>query len=231
MSVIKEHTAESIIKELESLSNPEVKAGQAKFGIETSRAFGIQIPVLRKIAKRIGRDHKLVLELWETGYHEGRILATMIDDPAKVTKKQMNAWVKDFDSWDVCDLCCSNLFSWTPYGHEKAIEWCVKKEEFVKRAGFALMAALSVHDKTAEDARFEKFFPFIKSQSIDERNFVKKAVNWALRQIGKRNRSLNQKALIVAKEIDSIESKSARWVAKDAIRELTNPKTVSRIKE
>jgi 3-methyladenine DNA glycosylase AlkD len=154
----------------------------------------------------------------------------MIDEPDKVTKSQMDKWANDFDSWDICDQCCNNLFVDTPYAHEKAIEWSESKKEFVKRAGFTMMAVVAVHDKDATDKDFDKFFERIKNESTDERNFVKKAVNWALRQIGKRNKSLNKKALTAAKEIEKMDSKSAKWIAKDAIRELTDPKIISRIK-
>ncbi len=216
--------------ELKKHVRPNALEGMARFGIDVSKAYGVSIPVQRKLAKQIGKDHKFAQELWAAGIHETRIIASMIDEPEKVTKSQMDKWANDFNSWDVCDQCCSNLFRKTPYAHEKAMQWCDSEKEFVKRAGFTMMAVIAVHDKNAADKDFDKFFDRIKYESTDERNFVKKAVNWALRQIGKRNLALHQKALNLAFEIGTIDSKSAKWIAKDAIRELTNPKTISRIK-
>ena len=220
-----------ILKKLKSFSNPKDREGMARFGINPKYALGVRIPILRNLAKKIGKDHKLAQDLWKTKIHEARILAGMIDEPEKVTEKQMEQWVKEFNSWDICDQLCSNLFDKTPFAHKKTFEWSKRKEEFVKRAGFVLMAVLSVHDKKADDKKFEKFFPPIKKHSIDERNFVKKAVNWALRQIGKRNINLNKKAIKIAKEIQEIDSKSAKWIASDAIRELTSEKIQRRLKK
>lgn len=214
---------DKILGRLKTLSNPEAVAGMARFGINPKNTYGVSIPVLRKMAKEEGRNHSLALELWESGIHEARVLASMLDVPVEVTASQMESWVSDFDSWDVCDQCCSNLFDKTPMAHRKAIEWSSRKEEFVKRAGFALMAALSVHDKRATNSQFRKYLPVIKRESVDDRNFVKKAVNWALRQIGKRNPQLNRAAIKTAKEIQEMDSKSARWIASDALRELTSP--------
>lgn len=201
----------------------------ARFGINTKNAYGVPIPVLRKIAKETGKDHALAMELWSSGIHDARILASMIDVPEKVTEEQMEDWVKDFDSWDVCDQCCSNLFSWTKLAFGKAREWSGRDEEFVKRAGFALMAALAVHDKKANDEMFVELIPLIKSGATDERNFVRKAVNWALRQIGKRNKNLNEKAIDAAKEIMKLDSRSARWIATDALKELEIEKVKKRL--
>jgi 3-methyladenine DNA glycosylase AlkD len=213
-----------IIKELKSLSNPKNVEGMARFGINPENTFGVSMPVIRKMGKDIGKNHELAQQLWSTRIHEARILAGLIDDSKFVTEEQMEKWVKDFDSWDVCDQVCMNLFDKTPFAYKKAIEWSSRKEEFVKRAGFALMASLSVHDKKAKDKDFIKFLPLIKSESTDERNFVRKAVNWALRQIGKRNKKLQKEAIRTAKEIQKIESKSAKWIASDAIRELKDKK-------
>ncbi len=213
---------EEILKQLKSLSNPDVVAGMARFGINPKNTYGVSIPVLRKMAKQIGKNHLLAQQFWtSSGIHEARILAGMIDVPEKVTETQLERWVKDFDSWDVCDQCCSNLFDKTKFAHKKAIEWSKRREEFVKRAGFVLMATLAVHDKEADNQKFMRFLPIIKREATDERNFVKKAVNWALRQIGKRNSALNKIAIQKAKEIQKIDSKSARWIASDALRELT----------
>ena len=210
-----------IIQRLKSLSDPEAVKGMARFGINPENTYGVSVPDLRKIARGISTDHALAEQLWASGIHEARILASMIDEPEMVTEAQMESWVKDFDSWDVCDQCCSNLFDKTGLARSKAAEWSKREEEFVKRAGFTLMATLAVHDKKAVDEEFVKFLPVIKRESTDNRNFVKKAVNWALRQIGKRNLNLNKMAIKAAEEIQQIDSKSARWIAADAIRELT----------
>ena len=219
-----------IIKKLKSLANPKNVEGMARFGINPNNTLGISVYVVRNIAKKIGKNHKLAKQLWDSKIHEARLLAGFIDIPEKVTEKQMEGWVKDFDSWDICDQLCGNLFDKTPFAYKKTFEWSKRKEEFVKRAGFVLMASLSVHDKKAEDKKFEKFFPLIKKHSIDERNFVRKAINWALRQTGKRNINLNKKAIKIAKEIKKTDSKSAKWIASDALRELTSDKVQKRLK-
>ena len=221
---------QQVLDKLKSLADPDYLAGMADFGINTNHALGVSAPLMYKLAKEIGTNHKLALELWQTRIHEARVLAALIDDPKQVIKSQMNAWVRQFDNWGVCDACCCVLFDKTPFAWEKAIAWAGRKEEFVKRAGFVLIAALAVHDKKALDKKFLPFFNVIKRHAIDERNFVKKAVNWALRQIGKRNLLLNKKAVVVAKEIRSIDSPSARWIAADAIRELTSKKVHTRLR-
>lgn len=223
-------TVEEIITELKRHYNPRNLEGMARYGINVEKAFGLNVPMIREIAKRIGKNHILALKLWESGYHEAQHIASMIDDPKLVTESQMNKWVRDFNSWDICDGTCSNLFRKTQYAFEKIFEWSEKKEEFIRRAGFSLLAYIAVHDKKRDDKDFLKFFPLIKKHSVDERNFVKKAVNWALRQIGKRSRYLNKEALKLAKEIHTLDSKSAKWIANDAIRELTNPKIMIRLK-
>ena len=219
-----------VIDTLKSLADPDYLAGMTHFAIKTDHALGVSAPRMRKLAKEIGTDHKLALELWESGIHEARVVAALIDDPKQVTKSQMNAWVRQFDNWGVCDACCCVLFDKTPFAWDKAIEWSERKEEFVKRAGFVLMAALAVHDKKAPDKKFLPFFSIIKRHADDERNFVKKAVNWALRQIGKRNIALNKKAVAVAKEIRKMDSPAARWIAADALRELTSKKVQARLR-
>jgi 3-methyladenine DNA glycosylase AlkD len=220
-----------VLKKLRSLSNPEAVAGMARFGISPKNTYGVSIPVLRKMAKRIGKDHLLARKLWVSGVHEARILAGMVDDPEAVSEEQMEKWVKDFDSWDVCDQICSNLFDQTRFAHKKAIEWSKRDEEFVKRAGFVLMAALAVHDKEKSDREFEKFFFLIKKEATDERNFVKKAVNWSLRQIGKRSAYLNRLAIKTAEMIQKRNSKAAKWVAADALRELTSEAVQKRLRK
>jgi 3-methyladenine DNA glycosylase AlkD len=212
---------ERIIQTLESLRNPEAVAGMARYGINPERTFGVSIPNLRKIAREAGKNHALAQMLWDSGIHEARILASMIAVPDELTDDQMESWVKDFDSWDVCDQCCNNLFRKTRIAHQKAMEWSARKEEFVKRAGFTLMACLAVHDKIAPDEVFLQYLPVIEREPSDNRNYVKKAVNWALRQIGKRNPLLNKAAIQTAEQIAQMDSKSAKWVAADALRELT----------
>jgi len=223
--------AGSIIRELKSFSNPVNVAGMARFGISSNKTFGVSIPEVRSIAKEAGKNHRLALALWESGYHEARILASLIDEPEKVMPKQMDRWAGDFDSWDVCDQCCSNLFDKTPYAYKKIKEWSSSRKEFVKRAAFALMAVMAVHDKKAGDDVFVEFFPLIKRESTDERNFVKKAVNWALRSIGKRNESLRKKSLKLSNEIYKTDSKTAKWIASDAIRELESRSIIKRTKK
>ena len=213
-------SAEALISEMRRKADPRAVEGMARFGISSKDTLGLSIPTIRGMAKKTGTDHQLAQALWRSGIHEARILAAFVDDPSLVTEPQMEKWVSEFDSWDVCDQVCSGLFDRTLFAHQKAIEWSGRKEEFVKRAGFALMAALSVHDKKAPDSAFLKFLGPIERGSTDERNFVKKAVNWALRQIGKRNQRLNRAALSEAVKISKIDSSSARWVASDAIREL-----------
>jgi 3-methyladenine DNA glycosylase AlkD len=211
-----------IIKTIKANRNEKNIAGMARFGISAKNTYGLPIPLLRQLAKKIGRDHKLALQLWGSGIHEARLLAGFIADPAQVTVTQLESWVKDFDSWDICDQVCSNLFDRTPFAYRKAFEWSKRKEEFVRRAGYVLMATLAVHDKSASDAKLAKFFPVLIRGATDERNFVRKAVNWALRQIGKRNRHLCKLAIKTGREIARIDSKAARWIAADALRELTS---------
>ncbi|MFH0860708.1 MAG: DNA alkylation repair protein [Candidatus Altiarchaeota archaeon] len=220
-----------VLRKLKSLGNERDRSGMGRFGIDVENAYGVSIYRIRPIAKELGKDHKLALELWKSGVHEARILAGIVDDPGKVTDAQMEKWVNDFDSWDVVDQVCSNLFDKTEFAYKKAVEWSSRNEEFVKRAGFTLMACLSVHDKNAEDKKFERFLPIIVREATDERNFVRKAVNWALRQIGKRDRKLNRKAIATARKIQRIDSKAARWIAADALRELEGEKVQKRIRE
>jgi 3-methyladenine DNA glycosylase AlkD len=221
----------AVMKELNSKANPANVAGMARYGINPKGTLGISIYKLRRMAKRIGTSHILAIGLWKTGVHEARILASMVDEPAEVTEGQMEEWVKNFDSWDVCDQVCSNLFDKTSRAYAKAVEWSGRREEFVKRAGFAIMAALAVQDKTAEDEDLAAFLPIIIRESDDERNFVKKAVNWALRNIGKRNLRLNKEAIKTAKTIGKIQSKTARWIASDALRELNSEEKQERLRK
>jgi 3-methyladenine DNA glycosylase AlkD len=218
--------SKEVLTELKKFANPANVKGMARFGITSTNTLGVSIPTLRGIAKSHRLDHALALDLWESGIHEARILAAFVDDPKQLTESQMEAWVKDFDSWDVCDQVCSGLFDKIPLAHKKAVEWSKRPEEFVKRAGFVLMACVAVHDKKSGDEAFEKFLPIIIREANDDRNFVRKAVNWALRQIGKRNNHLRMKAMKVAHELSESDSKSARWIGKDALRELIIRKSV-----
>jgi len=211
--------AEEIIERLKQTSDPKYLEGMKRFAVDNSKALGISLPNLRKVAKGIKKDHQLALDLWATGIHECRVLASLVDDPKLVTPEQMDNWAADFYSWDVCDQVCGNLFDRTPYAIEKALEYSQSDKEYIKRAGFVLMAEFAVHDKTASDEAFMPFFPIIEREAWDDRNFVKKAVNWALRQIGKRNKNLCKASTECAKRIAQQDSKAARWIAKDALAE------------
>jgi len=215
---------EEIIQKLQSLANPENVKGMARYGINPKNNLGISIYQLRPLAKEIGRSHPLALKLWDSRIHDARLLACFIDDPKKVTADQMDKWAEDFDSWDICDQACTSLFDLSLLAYEKVYQWAESDKEFMKRGAFSLIAGLAVHDKTATDKKFEDFLPVIIKHSVDERNYVKKAVNWALRNIGKRNMHLNKRAIETAKEIQKINSKSAKWIASDALRELTSDK-------
>jgi len=208
-----------------------------RFGISPKNTLGISIPILRDLAKKIKKEkkllerHLLARDLWKTKIHEARLLACFIDDPKQVLEKQIDNWTDDFDSWDIVDQCCSNLFDKTPFVYQKILEYTKNKKDFVRRTGFVLIACLSVHDKKMENEELEKFFPLIKKYATDERNFVRKAVNWALRQIGKRNLALNKKAIKVAEEIKKINNKTAKWIASDALKELKSEAVQKRLKD
>jgi 3-methyladenine DNA glycosylase AlkD len=209
-----------LLDRLRAQANPANVAGMARYGINCQAALGVPMPVLRSLAKEIGRDHATAGRLWTSGVHEARILATLIEEPARVTPRQMDRWARDLDSWDVCDQACQNLFRYLPNAFDKAAEWAHAKREFVRRAGFSLMAGLAVKAKLAPDAAFEAFLPAIIEAATDQRNMVKKAVNWALRAIGKRNPRLRTKAMRTAERMGKMDSKAARWIAGDALREL-----------
>lgn len=211
---------ESVVSELRRLARPCGLEELARYGIRGREILGVRAPDLMALARRLGKDHRLALGLWSTGIYDARHLAILVDDPDKVTEAQMERWAKDFDSWAVCDSACLHLFDKTRFAYDKALEWSSRDEEFVKRAGFALMAVLSVHDKKAPDSVFLGWLPIIVRESADDRGYVKKAVNWALRQIGKRNLPLNKAAIRTGLEISRIDSKAARWIATDALREL-----------
>lgn len=219
-------TIDELLKKLEELGSPDGVAGMARFAIVSDKSFGISAPVLKELAReaqKVCKDrHELALGLWQTGIYEARQIACLIDDPKRVTRAQMDAWVKDFDNWAIVDGACGHLFCRTPFAYEKAFEWAEREPEFEKRAGFSLMCYLAVHDKKAADEKLSQFLPVIEKHSDDPRNFVKKAVNWALRQIGKRNLSLNRLAIDSAEKIQDRNTPSSRWIASDALRELNS---------
>jgi 3-methyladenine DNA glycosylase AlkD len=227
-------TADEIIEELRALSDPAKVADLERYAIKTPKWFGIRTPELkafaREVKKLVADRHSTALELWESGIYDVRAVAFMIDDPKQVTRKQMDAWARDFDNWATVDGTCSYLFCRTPYAYEKALEWAERKPEFEKRAAFSLMAYVAVHDKRAPDEKIAAFLPVIEKHSDDDRNFVKKAVNWALRQIGKRNLNLNALAVETGERIKLQDTRSARWIASDALRELKSPKVLERLR-
>jgi 3-methyladenine DNA glycosylase AlkD len=220
----------SILRELKRLANPEVRAKMAYFGVNVPKAHGISAPILHALARRIGKDHELAEQLWSSGIHEARILATMIGEPDKITATQMERWAREFNSWDIVDAACCYLYAGTSAAWRQVGVWSSRPEEFVKRAAFSLAAYLSYKDKQATDARFERFLRVIEREAHDERNFVRKAVNWALRNIGKRNLRLNRLAIRTAERIRRQESRSARWIAADALRELRSNAVQKRLR-
>lgn len=233
----------AILDELRAMGSEHHRQAMATYAISVDGAYGVSIYELRKVANRLGTDHELALELWATGNHEARLLACYVDDPAAVTPDQMESWASDFDSWDICDQASTSLFDLSAHAWPKARSWATRQEPWVKRAGFALMAGLAVHDKTASDQAFLKLMPLIEKGASDDRNFVKKAVNWALRNIGKRNQALNAAAIACAEKLRDNANKraagerggdaaarAARWVASDALRELTSDKSQARLK-
>jgi 3-methyladenine DNA glycosylase AlkD len=222
-------SVKDVLDKLQSKAQPEQLKGMAKYGMTVEQRLGVSVPDMRKLAKEIGKDHKLALDLWRTGIAEARIVAGMIGDPAKLTEEQMEEWVKGIDSWDVCDQVCMNLFEKNQLAWKKIVDWSEREEEFVKRTAFSLTACLAWHDKKASDEKFVALLPVIIRGATDERNFVKKAVNWALRNIGKRNLKLNEAAINTAKEIQRFDSKAARWIAGDAIRELESDAIQSKL--
>ena len=224
-------SVKDVLDKLQGVARPDNLEEMARYGIPIEQRLCISVPDLRKLAKEIGKDHKLAMDLWRTGIGEARILATMIDDPDELTEEQMEDWVKDIDSWDVCDQVCMNLFGNNQLAWKKILDWSEREEEFVKRTAFSLIACLAWHDKKAADEKFLELLSIIVREAVDERNFVKKAVNWALRNIGKRNISLNKAAINTAKEIQRLDSRAARWIASDAIRELESDAIQNRLRK
>jgi 3-methyladenine DNA glycosylase AlkD len=222
---------DDVIDTIKSLADPRAVQGMARFGIRAQSAYGVSIPALRRMARELGTDHALAQGLWRSGIHEARILASMIDDPAVVAEQQLERWVSDFYAWDLCDQVCNNLFVKTEWAWNKAVQWSAREKKFVKRAGLVLMACLAVHDKKAHDEQFEELYPLIKEAADDDRNFVKKATSWALRQIGKRNMHLNKLTVVIARDIRKKESRCAGWIAADVIRGLTSDAVRNRLKQ
>jgi 3-methyladenine DNA glycosylase AlkD len=220
---------EEVLEKLHSLAKPENLEGMARFGITGDRRLGISMPELRKLGRSIGKDHEMALRLWATGIQDAMILAALVDDPMKVTEEQADSWVTDIHSWDVCDQLCLNLFDRIGFTDKKIWEWSEREEEFVRRAAFAMIACIAWHDKKAPDKEMIKYFPVIKKGAADDRNYVKKAVSWALRHIGKRNLSLNREAIELARQIKEMDSKAARWIASDVIRELESEAVKKRL--
>ena len=222
--------AAAVLDELRAVADPARRPGMARVGINVERAWGVSIPDCRRIARRHRPDHGLALGLWETGVHEARILASMVDDPAAVTDAQMESWVAGFDSWDVCDQVCGNLFGRTPRAFTKARAWTRRDEEFVRRAGFVLVAVRAARDREHDDAFWLRWLPAIRRGAADDRNYVKKAVNWALREIGKRDEVLHAAAIEEAERLIATEGRAARWIGRDALRELRSDAVRARVR-
>lgn len=223
-------TCRKVLEELRSLGEQRNIDGMARFGIVTKNVFGVRKPAMDELARRVGRNHQLALELWRTGVHDARILAGLIDEPELVTASQMEEWVRHFDNWDICDGTCCHLFVFAAPAWAKAVSWTSRKLEFQKRAGFALLAYLAYRDRLAPDRKFEHVMPLLIREATDERNFVRKAVNWALRNIGKRNLRLNTVAIRTAQRMRKRNSRSARWIAADALRELKSDAVQARLR-
>jgi 3-methyladenine DNA glycosylase AlkD len=222
-------TKSAVLRELKLLADPKVRAKMAYFGVHVPKAHGISAPVLHQFAKQIGKDHQLAQQLWTSGIHEARILATLIGEPEKVPSAEMDRWASDFDSWDIVDAACCYLYAQARPAWSKAETWSRRRQEFVKRASFSLVAYLCYKDKAAPDARFVQFLRVIEREAHDERNLVKKAVNWALRNIGKRNTRLNRDAVHAAERIRRQSARAARWIAADALRELKSAAVQARL--
>ena len=220
----------SLLAELKRLGSTKRRDDLApRYGIHTAKAFGTTMPDIQGLARRIGRDPVVAAALWETGWLEARMLAAFVDEPAHVTPAQMDRWCADFDNWAVCDTVCMHLFDRTPHSFEKVEQWSRSSDEFVRRAAFALLASLSLHDKRAATELFARFLPLVEEAAHDERNFVKKGVSWALRAVGERNTALNAAALALAHRLADSDSPSARWVGKDALRQLCKPAVLRRL--
>lgn len=223
-------TLSEILEHFERHRSEENRQGKARFGIDVSHCYGLGNQDLRELAKKIGRNHELALALWDSGSNEARILACYLEEKRKITLEQMDRWAHEAASWDVCDTAAS-LFAKTGLHHPSILRWTKEPEEFVKRMGYVLIACVAVHQKKLDDSAFDPYFQLIEEAVLDRRNFVKKAVNWALRQIGKRNLALHAKALTLAEELAKSEDPTARWIGKDAIRDITKEKTLKRLQD
>ncbi len=225
-----EDEVQPALKWLKSHSTKATLDGMARYGIPSDNAFGVAMKDIKALGKKLGRHHELAAALWETGVYEARMVCSFVDDPALITPAQMDRWCRDFDNWAICDTICFNLFDRTPHAWAKVTQWSSKRNEFEKRTAFALLWSLSVHDKRADDEQFVQGLVLIERAADDERNFVKKAVNMALRAIGKRNRALNAAAVAAARRLADSQGAAARWVGRDALRELTSPAVTRRLK-
>ena len=223
-------SVDDVVAQLKRLATKKTRDGMTRYAIPSDKAFGVSVGDIRKVGKQLGRNHDLAQALWETGWYEARMLAAFVDDPAQVTPAQMDRWCRDFDSWAIVDTICFHLFDKTPHAFAKAKAWANRRNEFERRAAFALLASLGVHDKTASDESFAKVLPLIERAATDERNFVKKGVSWALRVIGRRSKDLNRSAVALSKRLCASEEPAARWVGRDALKELTSPAVVRRLK-
>jgi len=221
--------AESAVEWLKRRGTKAGRDGMARYNLPSDRALGVAMRDVQALAKRLGRDHDLALALWDTGWYEARLLAAYVDEPERVTAAQMDRWCRDFDNWGVCDTVCFVLFDRTPFAWQKVEKWASRREEFIKRAAFALLWSLTVHDKAASDAQFERGLTLVEREAPDDRNLVKKAVNMALRAVGKRNRPLNTASIAVARRLAASRQSAAAWVGKDALRELTSPAVAKRL--
>jgi 3-methyladenine DNA glycosylase AlkD len=215
---------------LEHKSTPRDRANLARFGITTKKAFGVSMKNMQALAKILGRSHELAAALWATEWYEARMLTAFVDEPERVTPTQMDRWCRDFDNWAICDTLCFKLWDQLPHAWAKVAQWANRREEFVKRAAFALLASLALHDKSATDQTFPDSLPLIERAASDDRNFVKKGVSWALRSVGRRNAALHVESVIVARRLADSQQPAARWVGKDALRELTSPKVIQSLK-
>jgi 3-methyladenine DNA glycosylase AlkD len=219
-----------VLASLEKLAEKRVLEDMSKrYAIYTNKAFGVSMSNIQKVAKPLGKNHELAIALWETGWYEARMLTSFVDDPALTTESQMERWARDFDNWGIVDTLCFNLFDRTPHAWKKVAAWCPRKEEFIKRAGFALLWSLTVHDKTAPDEKFISGLTFVEQEADDDRNFVKKAVNMSLRAVGKRNGALHKAAVTVARRLADSPKAAPRWIGKDALRELSSDSVIRRI--
>jgi 3-methyladenine DNA glycosylase AlkD len=225
----KDPRVDETLRWLEKRGTKAGREGMARYGIVSPKAYGVSMTTTKSLAKKLGKDHDLALELWDTGWFEARMLTSFVDEPARVTSSQMDSWAKDFDNWAICDTICFHLFDKTPYAWSKVEKWANRKDEFVKRAAFALIASVALHDKKAPDAPFLKSLKLIENAADDDRNFVKKGVSWALRGVGHRNKPLHAAALDLAEKLAASNDKTKRWIGKDVIRDITRPAILERV--